>query len=883
MTLIKEALPYNRNTCPRWRYINEISLEPPNPDTKAKEWFEKCLRRCERADSLLLETKREDAYVYYLRAIDIFLNKVLKAPDYSDFKRQNAEKLARFNKTLETLYKNAERLKALILEQYENDYETQKKNLRPASSDPASARVPAKNISTDGSDSNQPLNISCTALSNSSHNIAIKPNVRRARDTPIYVKSTSQANGTKFTLFLDVREPYKFKMERLNVNFTINIDPLLLPKDVSSAKIETDLDLHSADPANLFCMRDRFDLVVVLDESSTQLTAPEINAGGVFQNPLHNLVLAITEYEPTKRLKRRPLLLEGGFRAWKGCAGPAGVAKLSPLSKKHEHALRRNAISPARSKPIVKTLEQFVRISRFDFNFQFRQSQEPYGKISMQTPSPLNSTPSLELQNPILSPLVCGSVEGSLDSNHSIASPVDSLTALRKRTVFDNPLYGFTSTKVNAASEDAPPPSLESLYFPPGEVEPPDACSVPPSGPPPLPPKPKVLKAARPCTPPLVSSLSYAMNIGTTGLRNLGNTCYMNSIIQCINGTIPLSRYFLGEAKLPSLASNFADGSFKMHINRDNPLGYGGLLVDAFVELVRVLWTEGASYVSPIKFKAAVARASSQFQGNEQQDSQVFLAFLLDGLHEDLNLVRERPPPDDDSDPLEKLSDQEASDFAWERHLQRNNSIIVSLFQGQLKSRLQCGVCSEVSVTFNTFMYLSLPIPDPKAGPVHLLDCLELFIQEETLVGENAWFCPRCRCARPSTKRLTISRLPDVLLIHLKRFSYEGPFRNKLDTDVTIPARGLNLESYVPKTAPKSSILSPKGTPIGNSYDLYAVSNHFGSLNGGHYTASVRSGFGGKWHYFDDSRVTTITEKEAVTKAAYNLFYVRTNSETAHL
>ncbi|KAJ9088006.1 ubiquitin-specific protease doa4, variant 2 [Entomophthora muscae] len=609
-------------------------------------------------------------------------------------------------------------------------------------------------------------------------------------------------------------------------------------------------------------MREKFDLVVVLDEESTRTVPPIINAGtSSTQNPLHNLVLAITEYEPTKHLKQRPFLLEGGYKAWKQFAGSAGVLTSPPFTKKTEnYAMKRNAISPARSKPIIKNLEHF-----------FRQNQEPSTsvKASLQTPSPLFSTPIPEMQNHNLSPMSRGSMAGSIDSFHSTNSPLESPIALaRQKTVFDNPLYGFTLTKEDTKSsvERKAAASLDSIYIPPAK---------PPTNllPPPLPPKPKSLKSARPCTPPLVSSLSYAMNIGTTGLRNLGNTCYMNSIIQCINGTIPLSRYFL-------------DGSFKMHINRDNPLGSGGTLVDAFEELVRVLWTEGSSYISPTKFKAAVGKASSQFKGNEQQDSQEFLAFLLDGLHEDLNLVKKKAYiEDDDDDYLETLSDQEASDYAWDKYLQRNNSIIVSLFQGQLKSRLQCSVCSKTSVTFNTFMYLSLPIPSlkSKASPVHLLECLDLFVQEETLDGDNAWFCPRCKCARPSTKRLTISRLPDVLLIHLKRFSYEGPFRNKLDTQVNIPIRGLNLDKYIPRTAPKSNILSPKGTPIGNSYDLYAVSNHFGSLNGGHYTASVRNGFGGKWHYFDDSRVTTISEKEAVTKAAYNLFFVRTNSETAHL
>jgi len=100
-------------------------------------------------------------------------------------------------------------------------------------------------------------------------------------------------------------------------------------------------------------------------------------------------------------------------------------------------------------------------------------------------------------------------------------------------------------------------------------------------------------------------------NIGTTGLKNLGNTCYMNSILQCMSGTIPLSRYFL-------------DGSYRSHINRDNPLGSRGVLAEAFATLIRHLWSGEYNFVSPVTFK--VGGPSSRLYKGDSHKCRAFPA-----------------------------------------------------------------------------------------------------------------------------------------------------------------------------------------------------------------------------------------------------------------
>lgn len=98
-------------------------------------------------------------------------------------------------------------------------------------------------------------------------------------------------------------------------------------------------------------------------------------------------------------------------------------------------------------------------------------------------------------------------------------------------------------------------------------------------------------------------------------------------------------------------------------------------------------------------------------------------------------------------------------------------------------------------------MYLTLPIPPfnkagKKNGPVTVFECLESFLAPEKLSGDDQWKCPRCKVKRDASKTLAIVRLPTVLLIHLKRFSFNGPFRDKVETPVDFPVRSLDLSGY---------------------------------------------------------------------------------------
>lgn len=189
---------------------------------------------------------------------------------------------------------------------------------------------------------------------------------------------------------------------------------------------------------------------------------------------------------------------------------------------------------------------------------------------------------------------------------------------------------------------------------------------------------------------------------GLTGLYNLGNTCFMNAALQCMSNT-------------PELKDYFVSGVYKTEVNVSNPLGMGGAMAKVFGELLTKLWTSGGGAWHPREFKTVLSRFSPQFIGYAQQDTQELLAFLLDGLHEDLNRIVKKPyieAPD-----WEGGGTREMVAFAhkqWEIYKLRNDSVIVDLFQGQYRSTLVCPDCGKVSIKFDPFMYLTLPIPNRK-------------------------------------------------------------------------------------------------------------------------------------------------------------------------
>ncbi|XP_036157132.1 ubiquitin carboxyl-terminal hydrolase 8 isoform X4 [Myotis myotis] len=330
-----------------------------------------------------------------------------------------------------------------------------------------------------------------------------------------------------------------------------------------------------------------------------------------------------------------------------------------------------------------------------------------------------------------------------------------------------------------------------------------------------------------------------------TGLRNLGNTCYMNSILQCLCNATHLADYFNRNC-------------YQDDINRSNLLGHKGEVAEEFGIIMKALWTGQYKYISPKDFKITIGKINDQFAGYSQQDSQELLLFLMDGLHEDLNKADNRKRHKEENN--DHLDDFKAAEHAWQKHKQLNESIIVALFQGQFKSTVQCLTCHRKSRTFEAFMYLSLPLAS--TSKCTLQDCLRLFSKEEKLTDNNRFYCSHCRARRDSLKKIEIWKLPPVLLVHLKRFSYDGRWKQKLQTSVDFPLENLDLSQYV--IGPKNNL---------KKYNLFSVSNHYGGLDGGHYTAYCKNAARQRWFKFDDHEVSDISVSSVKSSAAYILFY----------
>ncbi|KAF8325456.1 uncharacterized protein EI90DRAFT_3019088 [Cantharellus anzutake] len=190
------------------------------------------------------------------------------------------------------------------------------------------------------------------------------------------------------------------------------------------------------------------------------------------------------------------------------------------------------------------------------------------------------------------------------------------------------------------------------------------------------------------------------VTVGTKGLKNLGHTCYQNSALQCLT-------------HIPALTEYFLSGKFNSELNSDSFLGTGGEVVCAYANFLRVLFSPSVhTFVAPRHLKHAIDSHAMWFPLYVEHDSQELVAYILDSLHEDLNRVTKKPyveRPDWEGGDASALAQH--AKVTQDGYQKRDDSIVVDLFQGLLKSTITCPGCSKESVTFDPFTTLSLPIP----------------------------------------------------------------------------------------------------------------------------------------------------------------------------
>lgn len=169
---------------------------------------------------------------------------------------------------------------------------------------------------------------------------------------------------------------------------------------------------------------------------------------------------------------------------------------------------------------------------------------------------------------------------------------------------------------------------------------------------------------------------------------------------------------------------------------------------------------------------------------------------------------------------------------------------------------------------------------------ISLQDCLDEFTKSEELGQDDLWYCPRCKKHQQATKKFDLWKAPDVLVVHLKRFSNSRTLRDKIDTFVDFPVEGLDLGDMVGERQVVKRLLA-QGIDIEDFrlgsiaeplvYDLYGVDEHLGGLGGGHYRAFSLNHITGKWYHFDDSFVSPARPTDAVVSLSYDL-HTRTDN-----
>lgn len=300
------------------------------------------------------------------------------------------------------------------------------------------------------------------------------------------------------------------------------------------------------------------------------------------------------------------------------------------------------------------------------------------------------------------------------------------------------------------------------------------------------------------------------------GLHNLGNTCFLNSTVQCLTYTPPLANYLLSKEHSRSCHQ----GSFCMLCVMQNHI------VQAFAN--------SGNAIKPVSFIRDLKKIARHFRFGNQEDAHEFLRYTIDAMQKAC------------LSGCAKLDRQTQA-----------TTLVHQIFGGYLRSRVKCSVCKSVSDTYDPYLDVALEIRQA----ANIVRALELFVKPDVLSGENAYMCAKCKKKVPASKRFTIHRTSNVLTLSLKRFAnFSG---GKITKDVGYP-EFLNIRPYMSQSS---------GEPV--MYGLYAVLVHSGySCHAGHYYCYVKAS-NGQWYQMNDSLVHPSNVKVVLNQQAYVLFYLR--------
>jgi len=319
--------------------------------------------------------------------------------------------------------------------------------------------------------------------------------------------------------------------------------------------------------------------------------------------------------------------------------------------------------------------------------------------------------------------------------------------------------------------------------------------------------------------------LGFSKN-STTGLRgliNLGNTCFMSCIVQVLIHTPLLRDYFLSDRHMCQATSENA------------------CIVCEISQLFQEFFQNIKAPFSPHKLLYMIWTHAHHLAGYEQQDAHEFFIATLDLLHRHL---------------IYKTNIQPS----------QCSCIVDTIFTGKLQSDVVCQVCQGVSTTIDPFWDISLDLP-AITDSISLEDCLQRFTQAEHLGSMSKIRCSHCERHQESTKQLTLQKLPVVASFHLKRFEHSSRLHKKITTRVDFPEI-IDMTPFITGRGDGSKDL----TEPDNKYVLFAVINHIGTLDAGHYTSYIRQ-HSNLWFHCNDHQILPASIQQVLDSEGYLLFY----------
>lgn len=323
------------------------------------------------------------------------------------------------------------------------------------------------------------------------------------------------------------------------------------------------------------------------------------------------------------------------------------------------------------------------------------------------------------------------------------------------------------------------------------------------------------------------------------GLVNLGNTCFLNSLLQCL-------------AHSPAVQSALPP-----------PSRCTGPVSKSLSEAIRAMWERSTEPYKPSNVLQALSKKDRRFSGGRQHDAQEALAALLEGLREELGEASKKPYQELSG----KGTELQQANEAWEHHRSRNDSPLDGSFSLQLQSTVTCRHCGHRSHCFDPAMDLAAPIPE-KARPPTIEDCLaELFSTEELPVSVG-YKCEACKHTVSAEKSLSLFRWPKELVVTLKRFSVSsfGLSMSKDTTQVAI-SPSISLTRFCSQAA-----LEAFGEPP--EYELSAIASHSGTMSFGHYVADAKPCRDSGFFRYDDSTISPSSLPPSSSEA-YLIFFRR--------